>query len=203
MKKLATAIALAFVAGAASASTISIQTGDTFEHGLTSATDYAYEVNNNSNLGAATTIASYDNLALSLSNASLKSTITFYLATPTTFDFRAGVDFGGGGALFVDNTSTFNGGNMWWANSYGDASQYLALNNVTLSAGDHTLTLYGFEDCCSGNSQLQYEVVGGSAGFTSFSSTDTLPAVPEAQSFAMLLAGLGLVGTLARRRKQA
>ncbi len=201
MKKFATAIALAVVAGAAGASTISIQTGTTFESNLGSAAAYESAVDA-SHLGAATTIASYNDLALSLKDASLKSTITFYLATPTTFDFRAGVDFGGGGALFVDNTSTFNGGNMWWANSYGNTSQFLELDNVTLAAGDHTLTLYGFEDCCSGNTQLQYKA-STAAGFTSFATNDTLPAVPEAQSFAMLLAGLGLVGTLARRRKQA
>ena len=201
MKKLAAAIALALVAGAASASTISYQIGTTFESELGSAAAYASAVNT-SNLDTATTISSYDNLALSLSDESLKSTITFYLATPTTFDFRAGVDFGGGGALFVDNTSTFNGGNMWWAGNYSDPSQHLELDNVTMSAGDHTLTLYGFEDCCSGNTQLQYKAIGD-ANFTSFGATDSLPAVPEAQNVAMLLAGLGLVGTLARRRKKA
>lgn len=201
MKNFAAAVVLAAIAGTAGASTISIQTGDTFSSNLGSAAAYENAVDN-SNLGAATTIASYDNLALSLSDASLKSTITFYLATTTTFDFRAGVDFGGGGALVVDNTSTFNGGNMWWNGNYNTPSQYLALDNVTLSAGDHTLTLYGFEDCCSGNTQLQYSTDKG-AQFTSFSTTDNLPAVPEAQNAAMLLAGLALVGTLARRRKQA
>lgn len=201
MKNFAAAVVLAAIAGTAGASTISIQTGDTFSSNLGSAAAYESAVDN-SNLGAATTIASYDNLKLSLSDASLKSTITFYLATTTTFDFRAGVDFGGGGALVVDNTSVFNGGNMWWNGNYNTPSQYLALDNVTLSAGDHTLTLYGFEDCCSGNTQLQYSTDKG-AQFTSFSTTDNLPAIPEAQNAAMLLAGLALVGTLARRRKQA
>lgn len=198
MKKLAAAVSLSLVACAASASGISIRIGDTFESGLASADAYRDAVLA-SGLGAATTVTSYDNLALSLHNASLASTITFYLGAPATFDFRAGVDFGGGGALFVDNASVFNGANMWWAGSYADPSQFLALNNVALSAGQHTLTLYGFEDCCSGNSQLQFSTDGG-RNFTSFGSADALPAVPEAQGFAMLLAGLGLVATIARRR---
>ncbi len=207
MKNFAAAIALAAIAGAAGASTISIQTGDTFSSNLGS--DAAYEIgrvpvssNCQSRRRDHHSRHASDNLKLSLSDASLKSTITFYLATTTTFDFRAGVDFGGGGALVVDNTSVFNGGNMWWNGNYDTPSQYLALDNVTLSAGDHTLTLYGFEDCCSGNTQLQYSTDKG-AQFTSFSTTDNLPAVPEAQNAAMLLAGLALVGTLARRRKQA
>ena len=94
MKNFAAAVVLAAIAGAAGASTISIQTGDTFSSNLGSAAAYENAVDN-SNLGAATTIASYDNLALSLSDASLKSTITFYLATTTTFDFRAGVEIEG------------------------------------------------------------------------------------------------------------
>jgi hypothetical protein len=67
------------------------------------------------------------------------------------------------------------------------------------------LTIYGLEDCCSGNQQTRFEIGNGS--FTSFSNTDglTAAAVPEAQSDAMLPAGLGLIGTVARRRsnKQA
>ena len=202
MKKFAAAVSLAVIAGAAGASVITIQTGDGYQSNLASADDYRDAVS--AIVGAPTVLSSYDNLALNLNGQGLEGTITFYVASATSYDFRAGVDFGGGGALFLDGHELdFKGNNMWWGGSYTDASQFLA-GNATLGVGAHTLQLYGFEDCCSGNSQVQFSVNGGQS-YTSFASNDGLPAVPEAQNFAMLLAGLGLVGTLARRRsnKQA
>jgi hypothetical protein len=204
MKQIAAAVSLAVIAGAASASAITVQTGSTFESNLADAAAYKSDVI--ALVGAPVALASFDNAQFSLSNSAFEATITFDVTAPTTFDFRAGVDFGGGGALFLDGTALdYKGTDMWWADSYNNASQFLAGTSTTpLGVGVHTLSLYGFENCCSGNMQVQYSTNGGST-FTSFSSTDTLPAVPEAQNFAMLLAGLGLVATVARRRsnKQA
>ena len=202
MKKFAAAVSLAIVAGAAGASSISIQTGDDYQSNLASADDYRTAVS--AIVGAPTAFSSYDSLALNLNGQGLEGTITFYVTSATSYDFRAGVDFGGGGALFLDGQALdFKGSGMWWNSNYGTASQFLA-GSSNLGVGAHTLQLYGFEDCCSGNSQVQFSVNGGQS-YTSFASNDGLPAVPEAQNFAMLLAGLGLVGTLARRRsnKQA
>ena len=202
MKKFAAAVSLAVVAGAAGASGITYQTGGHFEANLADAA--AYESAVSALVGAPTTIASFDDAQFHLSNTAFEATIKFDVTTPTTFDFRAGVDLGGGGTLVLDGTALdTHSNNMWWNYSYSDASQFLA-GSAGLSAGEHTLTLYGFEDCCSGNMQVQYSTNGG-ASYTSFGTTDGLPAVPEAQSFAMLLAGLGLVATVARRRsnKQA
>jgi hypothetical protein len=202
MKKFAAAVSLAILAGAAGASSIAIQTGNGYQSGLASADAYRTAVS--AIVGAPTDLASYDNLALNLNGQGLEGTITFYVTSATSFDFRAGVDFGGGGALFLDgNALDFKGNDMWWAGNYGTASQFLA-GAANLGIGAHTLQLYGFEDCCSGNGQVQFSVNGGQS-YTSFGTNDGLPAVPEAQNFAMLLAGLGLVGSLARRRsnKQA
>lgn len=202
MKKFAAAISLAAVAGAASASAISYQTGAGFQSGL--ADSAAYESAVSAIVGAPHALASFDNVNFSLSHSALEATVTFYLAAPTTFDFRAGVDFGGGGTMVLDGAALdTHSNNMWWAGSYSNASQYFQ-GGSTLSAGPHTLSLYGFEDCCSGSMQAQFSTNGG-ASYTSFGATDGLAAVPEAQSFAMLLAGLGLVATMARRRagKQA
>jgi hypothetical protein len=204
MKKIAAAVSMAVIAGAAGASGITVQTGSGFESDL--ATAAAYQSDVSALVGAPVALASFDDAQFSLSNSAFQATITFDVGAPTSFDFRAGVDLGGGGALFLDGNALDSKGNgMWWAGSYSDASQFLAGSSTTaLGVGVHTLTLYGFEDCCSGNMQVQYSTDGG-ANYTSFSATDTLPAVPEAQSVAMLLAGLGLVATLARRRsnKQA
>ena len=202
MKKFAAAISLAVVAAAASASGITVQTGAGFESNL--ADSAAYQSAVSALVGAPSTLTSFNNASFALSNSAFEATITFDVTAPTTFDFRAGVDFGGGGTMVLDGAALdTNGNNMWWNNSYSDASQFLA-GGANLSVGVHTLTLYGFEDCCSGNMQVQYSTNGGES-YTSFGATDGLPAVPEAQSFAMLLAGLGLVATVARRRanKQA
>ena len=202
MKKLATAIALAFVAGAASASAITYKTGAGFESDKDSAT-YEQDVSTLVGKSPIETLASFNDASFGLSNSAFETTITFDVTSPTTYDFRAGVDFGGGGTMILDGTTALatNGNNMWWNNSYSDTTQFLA-GTANLSVGVHTLTLYGFEDCCSGNMQVQFSTDKGNS-FTSFASNDGLPAVPEAQNVAMLLAGLGLVGTLARRRKQA
>ena len=205
MKKIAAAFALAIVAGAAGASGITIKTGQTFESGLANGDAYRTDVTNAVAGSAAVAVSDYSSLDLSsLRNFALESTITFDVTSPESFDFRAGVDFGGGGALFLDGVLLDSKStDMWWNYSYGDASQFLAGSSTSaLGVGVHTLSLYGFEGCCSGNSQVQFSTNGGQS-FTSFSSTDGMPAVPEAQNAAMLLAGLGLLATLTRRRKQA
>jgi len=202
MKKFAAAVSLAVVAGAASASAITYQTGAGFKSDLADAA--AYESAVTALVGAPTALTSFDNAQFHLSNSAFEATITFDVTAPTAYDFRAGVDLGGGGTLVLDGTAIdTRSNNMWWNYSYSDASQFLA-GSGDLSVGVHTLQLYGFEDCCSGNMQVQFSTNGGTS-YTSFGATDGLPAVPEAQSFAMLLAGLGLVATLARRRsnKQA
>jgi len=198
MKKFAAALSLAALSAAASAgSLITVQTGTGYQSNLASAADYQAAVD--AIVGAPSVVGSYDNLALNLNNNGLEATIKFDVTTAGTWDFRAGVDFGGGGALFLDGTALdFKGNNMWWAGTYSNASQFLA-GSSALGVGEHTLTLYGFEDCCSGNSQVQFSVDG--THFTSFGANDGLPAVPEAQNAAMLLAGLALVTSIARRRK--
>lgn len=86
---------------------------------------------------------------------------------------------------------------MWWNGSYSNPSQYFDIT-LNLSAGNHTLNIYGLEGCCDGGQQAQFKIGNGS--FTTFSTSDTLAPVPEPETFAMLLAGLGLVGFAARRK---
>lgn len=201
--------ALALCAGIAQASTITIGTGATSASAQADAKAYQDVVT------AAITkwvdVPSYDyvttdSLGLLTANYAFAATVEFGVteAQAGLWSFRTGVDFGKGGALFIDDVAyAVNNTNMWWFYDYNSASGYLG-TSLNLSAGNHTLAIYGLEDCCSGAQQAQFKY--GSTAFTSFSSTDGLnpvATVPEPESYAMLLTGLALMATVARRRKSA
>ncbi len=76
-----------------------------------------------------------DNAPFSINGSAFESTIKFEVSSSTTFDFRAGVDFGGGGTLVLGGTAlATNGKNMWWNYSYSDPSQFLAGGATRLRA---------------------------------------------------------------------
>ncbi len=78
-----------------------------------------------------------------------------------------------------------------WSSEGFSSSLYTAsANNVFLSAGSH---------------EFKIEVTGLAPGYTSGGASinfSPLTPVPEPETYAMLLAGLGLIGGIARRRKQ-
>ncbi|HEV7815432.1 MAG TPA: FxDxF family PEP-CTERM protein, partial [Janthinobacterium sp.] len=76
----------------------------------------------------------------------------------------------------VDGTASGSKMDLWSLSAYG------------LSSGTYTLTVTG-------------TVVGTQGG--SYGGDIVVAAVPEPETYAMLMAGLGLVGCVARRRKQA
>lgn len=122
------------------------------------------------------------------------------------WDFRAGVDFGRGGAMFLDGVALgFNSSDMWWDGSYGNSNQYLGFaSTAPLAAGNHVLNIYGLEGCCDGGEQVQYRLPGSdnfnTFGATTLGSIDSLSAVPEPATYALF--GIGLLGlSMARRRK--
>jgi hypothetical protein len=134
-------------------------------------------------------------------NFAMKTTVNFGVATAGTWSFRAGVDFGFGGAMAIDGVVVdFKNNDMWWENGYGVPSQHFAASTA-LSAGNHVLTIAGFEGCCDGGQQVQFKQAG-SNNFVSFSSSDTLDAaaIPEPASISLALMGFGLLG-LSRRRQ--
>jgi len=200
--------AAALNAGLAQASTIQVGTGASTAGVQVDAAAYRSLVD--AALTQTVSVASYDNLIAQdilptgVSSFAFKSTINFGVsaAAAGSWDIRAGVDFGKGGAIFVDGVSQdFRSADMWWNYSYNDPNQFFSLK-LNLTEGKHVITLYGLEDCCSGGQQTQFKY--GSRDFTSFSASDGLvAAVPEPESYAMFLAGLGLLGGVARRRAGA
>ncbi|TFW19168.1 CCXG family PEP-CTERM protein [Duganella callida] len=136
-------------------------------------------------------------------NIAFKSTINFGLQAAGSYAFRAGVDFGNGGAVFLDGQAVAlnNSNDMWWAHDYVNTGGVFTINSQALSAGNHTLTVYGLENCCDGGQQVQFSANG--AAFQNFSANtlQLTAAVPEPETYAMLLGGLGVVAGAARRRR--
>ena len=199
----------------ANASTITISTGYSTASAQTSADAYKNVVNAavvtpGAGYGS-TSVSSYDNVSNSSlfgSNANIasRSVIDFGVSASQAgaWSFRSGVDLGKGGALFLDGVALdYKSSDMWWAGNYNNASQFLSGSTV-LSAGNHTLSIYGLEGCCDGGQQVQFKA--GNSSFASFSSTDGLASVspvPEPSTYAMMLIGLGLLAFTGRRSAQA
>lgn len=132
----------------------------------------------------------------------MKSTLNFGVASAATFDFRVGVDFGMGGAMFLDGVAVdFRSNDMWWGSDFNNAAGVFS-TKAALGAGNHVLTVYGFEACCDGGQNAQFRVQGQQ--WTSFGANDglRLVEVPEPASLGIMLTGAALLG-LSRRRKAA
>ena len=213
LPKIALSLIAVGVFAHANASTVTVSTG--FSNASAQASAAAYQSVVNAAVATpgagygTTTIASYNTVTNSSlfgsgSNIAFKSVINFGVsaADAGAWSFRSGVDFGKGGALFLDGVALdFKSNDMWWAGNYNNSSQYLSGSSL-LAAGNHTLSIYGLEGCCDGGQQAQFKA--GNSNFASFTSTDGLvSAVPEPSTYAMLLIGLGLLGFTARRKQEA
>ncbi|GJI94397.1 hypothetical protein RugamoR57_11150 [Duganella caerulea] len=203
IKFAAVALALAAI-GNANAAVITFQTGSSGAGSQLNAQDYRSVVDAAVVGGKSTLLSSYDNVSNNAvfgtgnSDIAFKSTIDFGLSAAGTYSFRAGVDFGRGGAVFLDGQAVaVNSNDMWWNFNYNTPNGAFLIGSQALSAGNHTLTIYGLEGCCDGGQQVQY--AAGNGNFQSFSA-NTLAPVPEPETYAMLLGGLALVGGYARRR---
>lgn len=110
-------------------------------------------------------------------------TYTFTLNSGTTFDALV---TGWWGINHTGFTATLNGAPLSFSATSTPGTSYLALNNVTGSSS-YSLHILGSAD----PSGASYNV-----------ALNSIVAVPEPETFAMLLAGLGLIGMVARRRNK-
>lgn len=107
-------------------------------------------------------------------------TVTFDVAANQAgnWGIRVGGDFGKGAAVFLDGVAIGSRNtDMWWDQQY-DASptqtQSFQLHDIAVTAGTHTLQVFGLENCCDGDAQAQFSINNGP--YTTFSNVDGLGA---------------------------
>ena len=113
--------------------------------------------------------------------------------------FRAGVDFGHGGAMFLDgNVIDLDTSDLWWNGSYGNTGDILAASGLNLASGNHVLDIYGLEGCCDGTQSAQFQI--GNQQWQTFTVRDGRDSrVPVPATLALL--GIGVAGLRAMRKR--
>lgn len=160
------------------------------------------------------TIANWDYPSAIVNNQSLvPGGSPFYIASNYTvafgvtaaqaghFDFRFGLDYGAGLAVFVDDVAQVVVNTDTWWNADWNNSQVVTISGLALGAGNHTIEIYGRELSADGPTAGQFSIDDG-ATWTSFSTSDELQEVPEPTT--LLMWGVGAIGcAIAARKKRA
>jgi hypothetical protein len=68
-----------------------------------------------------------------------------------------GADFGQGYGYFLDGDFVSSSTDDWWWNNDWSNSDVLTFTG-SYEAGFHHIEIYGFEDCCDGNFDLQWSL---------------------------------------------
>ncbi len=143
-----------------------------------------------------------DNQSLfgSSTNLAYRFTVEFEVtaAAAGPWSFRAGVDFGRGGVVMLDDAVLdYSQQDLWWDESWDGAG--VLQGTADLQAGRHFLRVVGLDGCCDGRQSAQFRI--GDGAWTTFGVNDGLQPVPEPTTAAMLLAGGALFGVRHLRRR--
>ncbi len=113
---------------------------------------------------------------------------TFSLSPPSNFNsFAATLDLGAVSQISGLSASLYTGGGTLVASGVTFGSALSIVPTTSIASGAYDLRISG-------------TVTG--TNFGSFAGTMNAAPVPEPETYAMMLAGLGLMGFVARRRKQ-
>lgn len=132
----------------------------------------------------------YDNPGLGLPN-----TVKIDISSTSTFNLSGEVDPSSWFTWIKDK----NSGLAYEGKLISDKGDTFTWAPVaTWSDVDPTVWTFNFSNLAAGNYTLQFNLAGGG----SYTGSYTITAVPEPETYGMMLMGLGLMGTIAFRRKQ-
>lgn len=123
--------------------------------------------------------------------------ISFDLATQSTWSFDFGLDAGYGAELFVDgNLVVDRTDDLWWRRNW-QHSDVFSLTAYDFTKGSHTLDVYFAENCCDGLSTVR--MTNHSTQEISMLTSSALQAASIPEPATAILFGLGALGLLLRR----
>ena len=108
-----------------------------------------------------------------------------------------GVDIGPGQVIGTPNTFAFNAG---LSNNYLGALNLGTLANGGTFTVQYVVSSFGGE--MANNSNCGWECQKATSNTDGWGNINQVSAVPEPETYALLLAGLGVISSVARRRKQ-